>query len=237
MRAADGAAVKALGVLLVLLLGAAVLVDRVAVGIAEDRVAQQVAARAGLAGTPEVDITGFPFLTQALAGRYSDVRVELTADQLGQPAGTRADVSLRGVALPLSEALSGAAEELPVERVDGTATLSYDLLAGEIGGGTTLTPEAGGVRVTRTLEALGVEFPVTATGTLSLDGQDLVVDVTEAEAAGADVPGFVLDRAEDLLDLRYPVPALPFGLQLTGVRPEADGVHVRVEATDTVLRG
>ena len=53
----------------------------------------------------------------------------------------------------------------------------------------------------------------------------------------ADGPDVVLDRAAGLLDLRYPVPALPFGLQLTGVRPAADGVHVTVEATDTVLRG
>ena len=228
---------RVLLVLLALLSGAAVTADRVAVGIAEDRVAQQVAARAGLAGTPGVDITGFPFLTQALAGRYTDVRVDLTADQLGRPAGTRADVSLQGVRLPLLDALSGSIEAVPVERVDGTATLSYDLLAAELGGNTTLAPEGDGLRVTRTLEALGVEVPVTATGTVSLDGRDLVVDVTDAEAAGADVPGFVLDRAEDLLDVRYPVPALPFGLELTGVRPESDGVHVRVEATDTVLRG
>ena len=40
-----------------------------------------------------------------------------------------------------------------------------------------------------------------------------------------------MDRAADLLDLRYAVPALPFGLQLTGVRPADDGVDVRVEAT------
>jgi hypothetical protein len=47
----------------------------------------------------------------------------------------------------------------------------------------------------------------------------------------------VLDRAADLLDLRYPVPALPFGLQLTGVAPGADGVDVQVQATDAVLTG
>jgi hypothetical protein len=77
---------------------------------------------------------------------------------------------------------------------------------------------------------------LTATGQVALDGNDLVVDVEEASGAGVDVPGFLLDRATDLLDLRYPVPALPFGLQLTGVRPAADGVDIRVEATDTVLR-
>jgi hypothetical protein len=46
-----------------------------------------------------------------------------------------------------------------------------------------------------------------------------------------------VNRAADLLDLRYPVPALPFGLQLTSVQPAAEGVDVAVEATDTVLSG
>ena len=49
------------------------------------------------------------------------------------------------------------------------------------------------------------------------------------------MPDFVVEQAADLLDLRYAVPALPFGLQLTGVTPADDGVDVRVEATDTVL--
>jgi hypothetical protein len=184
-----------------------------------------------------VDITGFPFLTQALGGRYEDVRISLTADQLGQPAGTTADVSLRGVHLPLADALSGAVTEVPVDRVDGTATLSYALLAAQLGGDTTLAAEGDVLRVTRTVQALGVTVPLTATGTLGLDGGDVVVDVAEAEAAGVGVPDFVVDRAADLLDIRYTVPALPFGLQVTGVRPAADGVHVVVEATDTVLQG
>jgi hypothetical protein len=33
------------------------------------------------------------------------------------------------------------------------------------------------------------------------------------------------------------VPALPFGLRLTGVRPTADGVVVDVAGTNTVLSG
>ena len=223
--------------LLLLLLCAAVGADRLGKGIAEDRVAQQIAERGGLAGTPTVEIGGFPFLTQALRGRYDDVRVSLSAEQLGQPSGTAADVSLRGVHLPLADALSGSVAEVPVDRVDGTATLSYALLAAQLPGDTTLAPEGSGVRVTRTVEVLGREVPLTAVGTVGLDGGELVVDVDEAAASGVDVPDFVVDRAADLLDFRHPVPALPFGLQLSGVRPAADGVHVAVEATDTVLRG
>jgi hypothetical protein len=227
---------RALLVVVLLLIGLVLVADRVAVGFAEDRVAEQVAEKGGLAGTPEVDIDGFPFLTQAVGGRYDEVRISLTAEQLGQPEGTRADVVLRGVEVPLSSVLAGSVQEVPVERIDGTATLSYALLSAQLGSGTELEREGDGLRITRTLEVLGQQVRLTATGQVALDGNDLVVDVEEASGAGVDVPGFLLDRATDLLDLRYPVPALPFGLQLTGVRPAADGVDIRVEATDTVLR-
>jgi hypothetical protein len=227
--------VKALAVVAVLLLGLAVLVDRVAVGVAEDKVATQVAEKGGLQGTPEVDIAGFPFLTQAIGGSYDDVRISLTAEELGQPAGSRADVVLHGVHVPLSSVLSGSVQEVPVDRIDGTATLSYALLAAQLGSGTQLERDGDRLRITRTVEVLGQQVRLTATGQVSLEGNELVVDVEEASGVGVEVPGFLLDRAANLLDLRYPVPALPFGLQLTGVRPAADGLDIRVEATDTVL--
>ncbi len=228
---------RALLVVLLLLLGLAVLADRLGVGMAEDRVAAVIAERGALAGEPDVDIRGFPFLTQAVGGRYEDVRIALTAADLGQPEGTRADVALRGVAVPLSDVLSGSVEQVPVERIDGTATLSYELLAAQLGPGTTLAREGDGLRVERTVELAGLTLPLTAVGTVSLDGRDLVVDVDEAAGAGVEIPGFLVERAGDLLDLRYPIPELPFGLQVTAVTPADDGVDVAVEATDTVLRG
>ena len=228
---------RALIVVLVLLLGLAVLADRVAVGVAEDRVGQELAAKGGLAGTPEVDIRGFPFLTQAAAGRYDDVRISLTAEQLGQPEGTRADIALHGVHVPLSSVLSGSVDRVPVDRIDGTATMSYALLSAQLGGDSTIRPDGDGLRITKTVEVLGQTIPLTATGTVTLDGDELVVDVERASGAGVDLPGFLVSRASDLLDLRYSVPALPFGLQLTGVTPAEDGLDVRVAARDAVLAG
>ena len=221
-----------LGVLLVLLVAA----DRVGVLVAERQVAAQVAQQGGLPGEPDVDITGFPFLTQAVAGRYDDVRISLTADELGQPAGTTADVSLQGVQLPLSDVLGGQVSQLPVDRVDGQATVPFDLLAAQLGGDTTLTRDGDGLRITKTVEVLGQTIPLTAAGTVTLDGQDLVVDVSSAAGAGIDVPQVVLEQAQDLLDFRYTLPALPFGLQLTGLQVTDGGVDVTVAATDVVLQ-
>jgi len=229
--------VKGLLITLVVLLGLAVVADRVAVGFAEDKVAEQIASKGGLAGTPSVDIAGFPFLTQAFAGNYEDVRISLTAHDLGQPAGTRADVRLHGVHVPLKSVLSGSVSEVPVDRIDGTATLSYELLAAQLGGDTTLRREGDGLRITKTVEIAGYTLPLTAAGTVTLDGDDLVVDVQKASGAGVDVPGFLVDQVSDLLELRYTVPALPFGLQLTSVQPADDGVRIAVAAKDAVLRG
>ena len=226
---------RALLVVLLLLAGLALLADRVAVGVAEGQVAGQLAGKGGLVGTPEVDITGFPFLTPAISGRYEDVRIALDAEELGQPEGTRASVSLRGVHVPLSSVLDGSVAEVPVERIDGRATLAYDLLAAELGGDATVSPEGTGLRISRTVELPGYTLPVSAAGTVALDGDQLVVDVERATGAGVEIPGFLISRVSDLLDLRYTVPELPFGLQLTGVTPAADGVEVRVEATDAVL--
>ena len=228
---------RALLVVVLLLLGLAVVADRVAVGVAEDKVAEQIATKGGLHGTPTVDIAGFPFLTQALRGRYDDVHIALTADELGQPAGTKADVDLHGVRVPLSSVLSGSVDQVPVDRIDGTATLSYALLSAQLGGDSTLRPEGDGLRITKTVELLGQTIPLTATGTVALKGNQLVIDVHKAAGAGVDLPEFLVSRASDLLDLRYDVPALPFGLQLTGVTPAEDGVHLRVEAQDAVLAG
>lgn len=229
---------KALAVLLgivAILLGTGFLADRAVERWAEGYVADQLTEQAGLAGTPDVDVRGFPFLTQALDGRYEDVRISLTADELGQPAGTAADVRLVGVRIPLSNVVSGDVREVPVDRIEGTATLSYDLLSEQLGGDSTLSRDGDGLRVTKTVELAGYTLPLTASGTVGLDGNELVVDVQRASGAGVELPGFLVDQASDLLDLRYEIPALPFGLELTSVIPAADGVVVEVEATDTVL--
>jgi hypothetical protein len=229
--------VRAVLVVLLLLAGLAVVADRAAAGYAEDRVGRELAERGGLQGSPDVEFGGFPFLTQLIGGRYDEVRISLTAAELGQPEGTRADVLLHGVQLPLSSVLSGSVGEVPVDRIDGTATLSYELLSAQLGGDTALRREGDGLRITRTVQVAGMTLPLTATGTLALDGDEVVIDVEHASGVGVDVPGFLVQQVSDLLDLRYEIPPLPFGLQVTSVRPADDGVEVTAEATDTVLKG
>ena len=220
--------------LLLVLAGLLVVVDRVGVSIAEDRVAEGIAREAGLAAPPEVDVVGFPILDDALRGSYDEVRIAFTAEDLDQPEGTRADVVLRGVQVPLSR-LFGVVERVPVERIDGTATLSYALLAEQLGEGTELAREGDRLRITRTVDLAGEELPLSAEGTVSLDGDELVIDVQGASGAGVELPEEIVERIDESLDLRYPVPELPYGLELVDVRPGDDGVLVRARADRTVI--
>lgn len=226
---------KRLLITLVVLLGLLVAVDRVTVGMADQKVAQQIARQGRLAGDPSVDIAGFPFLTQAVAGRYDDIRIALTAHDLGQPDGTQANVSLQGVHVALSDALSGSVSSIPVDRVDGTATLSYALLAAQLGGDTTLRREGDGLRITKTVTVLGQRLPLTAAGTVRLAGNTLAIDVRDVAGAGVQIPRALVSRVSHLLDLSYKIPALPFGLTLTGARVDDAGAVVTVAAHDTVL--
>jgi LmeA-like phospholipid-binding len=225
---------KALVIGLVVLL-ALLVADRIAVAVVQGEVAERVAAEAGLGDEPDVEITGFPFLTQVVAGRYDDVRIRLDAADLDQPAGTRADIHLRGVDLPLSDALSSSVEQIPVERIDGVALLPYDLLAEEIGPGTSLERAGDQVTITRSVDVLGQQAELTAAGQVTLDGNQLVIDVENASAAGVDVPEAVVRAGSDLLALRYDLPQLPFGLELTGVAPGVLGVEVSAASPGAVL--
>ena len=228
---------KGLLITLVVLLGLAVVADRVAVGFAEKKVAEQIQTQGKLAGRPDVSISGFPFLTQAFAGKYSDVRISLTAEDLDQPAGTSAEVSLHGVRLPLSDVIGGNVHQIPVDRVDGTATLSYELLAAQLGGDTALKREGDGLRITKTVRVAGLSFPVSAAGTVSLDGDVLVINVDKASGVGMSIPSPLVRQVSGLLGLHYKIPALPFGLKVTSVSPGNDGVVVQVAATNAVLSG
>ena len=64
-------------VFLILLIVLLAVLDRVAVAGVQRDLADRIAAATDVEGTPEVEITGIPFLTQALSGHYQEVRFDL----------------------------------------------------------------------------------------------------------------------------------------------------------------
>lgn len=218
----------AAGVALVLVLGLVVAADRVSEHVAEGLLADQVSRELGV--RPDVEIGGVPFLTQALTGHYRDLR--LTAPRV-DGSGVRLDdveVRLSGADVPLSSVVRGSVDAVPVDRLRVQGVVPYDELEAAAGRDVQLSAAPGGVRVSGTIRVLGQSVPASATSTVSLDGDRLVLTARELQAAGATA------RLSGALDLSLAVPELPYGVRLTSVAAGPDGVTVSGQATDTVLR-
>ncbi len=225
--------------MLVLLLVLPVLVgvvDRVGAAVAGRALAGQLQTSGGLSERPDVTIGGFPFLTQALGGRYRSIDVRATGVLAGDVRLRSLDARLTGARVPLSDALSGSVGSVPVDAVDATVLLSYaDLARRARGRELTVSPAGDRVRVRGSVRVLGQQLAVSAVSRIAVEGDQVVV-TAETYEVGNGVADAVLTRAlAGRLDFRFRLGRLPYGLRVSGVQVQPDGVAVRAGARDTVL--
>jgi hypothetical protein len=225
--------VKKLLVTLLVLVALLVGADRIAAYVAAQQVAGKIRTSAMLAADPKVKIAGFPFLTQAFAGRYD--RIDVTADDVdrGGVRLTHFTTSLYGVQLPLSDALGGRVQSIPVDRLTGQAVVGYVDLKSS-GRMLVFTPDGDRVKVTGSISVLGQDISASASSTVSLDGNDLVLTPQSVSAAGQS-SNLIGDAIKGAFRVRVPLGRLPYGLKLTGVKATAAGVVVSAESGPTVL--
>lgn len=223
---------KRLAVVVAVLATVALAADRAGAAVAGAAIAAQAQTAAGLPAEPEVSVGGFPFLTQALAGRYTRVEVQARGVPAGELTVDRLDTTLHGVRVTLGQALSGDVQSVPVERVEARALLSYAQLSQR--SGLSVAPAgAGQVRVSGEVEVLGRTVTASAVSSVALAGDAVVVTAERVEAAGATAA--IGDALRGRLDFEVPVRGLPYDLEVTGVTVEQDGVWVEAGATDIVL--
>lgn len=230
-------------VLLVVLVAALVVADRVGHSYAEKTVAQQLGKQAAFTSPPTVRIEGVPFLTQAAAGTYDHVVVDGSGLSLGQLHDVGFHADLHGVHVPLSDALGGRVRTVPVDRADGAVVIPYAEFARQTGiDGLTITESGGRLTVTAPVEVdvafLHERFDVVADGRVAAAGggrDDLALSVDNIRVAGVSLPGAAVDYISSYLNDRVTLPPLPYGLQLQAVTPAADGLHVAVGGTDLTV--
>lgn len=217
--------------LIVLLVLAALLlaVDRGAEYLAGRAAADRLAERPEVVGQPDVNVGGFPFLTQVLAREFGAVDVSV-------PALTAQGVPLTDVDLQLSGVTPATGfTSVQVESVDGTAVLTYaDLQAASPVPGITYADGGNGtVAVSGTLEALGQQFEVTGIAALEAQGNTVTV-VPQEISTGNDN----LDAAAERLlagQLVFQAGGLPANVGLTGARGGPDGIVVTASGSNLTL--
>ena len=228
-----------LGVLLVLV-ALAVVADRVAAHVADQRVARQLQSQLGLSALPDVHIEGFPFLTQALHHRFPSVHVEADdATTKGSSATHGKDVTVSHLDLHLHQVTTDASySSAKAARVDGTATLGYPTVQQLTGQQLTYAPQ-GRVQLQRPTTLAGISVTANVVGTPKLDvgQQTLTLADPQLTVAGIDVPD---DTAKSLLSQvvqPVPVTGLPYGLSLTSVSATDAGLVAGVTGDNLNLGG
>ncbi|MFF8628104.1 LmeA family phospholipid-binding protein [Streptomyces werraensis] len=244
-------ALRILLVVAVVLGGIFVIVDRVAVHFAEGEAADRVRASEGLASTPDVDIRGFPFLTQVLGGSFDEVRVGISDYEAGAGEGGRtiriADLraDLRGVEF------SGDFGSAVADSATGTATVAYDELLRnakaeptQVAPGITAEVVAlsdggnGKIKVALETTVLGTKLPepVTVLSSVTVvDGNTVRVRADALPVLGG--VEIAESRVRRITDFEQKIDGLPGGISLETVRAAADGVDVTVTGKDVRLAG
>ncbi|MDT3728439.1 DUF2993 domain-containing protein [Streptomyces sp. DSM 41972] len=243
-------ALRILLVIAVVLGGIFVIVDRVAVHFAEGEAADRVRASEGLASTPDVDIQGFPFLTQVLGGSLDEVRVGISDYEAGgeggktiRIAGLRAD--LRGVGF------SGDFGSAVADSATGTATIAYDELLRNAKAETTkvapgITAEVvalsdggnGKIKVALETTVLGTKLPepVSVLSSVTVvDGNTVRVRADALPVLGG--VRIAESRVRRITDFEQKIDGLPGGISLEKVQAASDGVDVTVTGKDVRLAG
>ncbi len=108
---------------LLVLVGLFVAVDFGSAALAESAVSRQMREQIGLVDDPSVRINGFPFLTQAVSGRYSSVDVTASRIHVGPLQELGVSAQLRNVDAPLSMLLGSGPKTLSVQEAEGTVSV------------------------------------------------------------------------------------------------------------------
>lgn len=114
---------RRLVIALLVLLGVLVVADFGAAALAESAVSRQMRSQLALADDPSVRINGFPFLAQAVAGKYSSVDVTAQRLTLGELRELEVRTQLRDVQAPLSMLLGSGPKTLQVRAAEGTVRI------------------------------------------------------------------------------------------------------------------
>jgi hypothetical protein len=217
-------------VVLIIIVGVLLLVagiyagDRYAHQRAEQRVAAELQPHLGTPQPPQVDIEGFPFLTQVASGSIGKVRV--VADQLGETS--KAPLILAHADLVMTDVTTNDwFKTLEVAHTEGTALIDYAKLSSVAGA--PLTYGGDGrveIVVKTTVVRREVEAVISGSPRLNAKEQTMTLSNARIAVAGVNLPDFTAQALLAALLKPISLKGMPLGLTVTQIVAAGDGVHV-----------
>lgn len=240
---------RILAIVVVVLLALFVVGDRVAVAIAKDQMVKQievsVAESLEPGATPptvkNVTIGGFPFLTQVLFGKFKDIGVTIEGIPTPGPRISQVHANLKGLHVPLGDALSDNVGEVPVDDVRATVRISYDDLNTYLAKQdppVQVNPVDGGDRVEISSRIdTGFLGSQEIGGVTTFEVQDNALTLVPSELSlkgtiNANIP---LPAGLRLDSIPIPIAGLPFDLNIVAASTDASGLSLTATAKDVIL--
>jgi hypothetical protein len=212
-------------VVLVVLLVAA---DRAGDYVAERTAATTIENSQNLDHRPDVDIAGFPFLTQLAAGDFG--KVSITAHDV--PVGEQdrlLDISRLRVILH-QVTVSRSFKRVHADHADATATVGYDDLGRTLGVTVAYTGD-GRISASKSLTVAGRTLSGSVSARPELVDGALAFGAVQVNGAGE--LGGELSRALDqVFDLHIPLQGIPFHVRVESLQAGADGIVARLSGRD-----
>ena len=224
---------KRLLVVLAVLVGLLAMADRFMASAAGDAAGGQVRRAARTPDDADVTFRGFPFVTQALAGRFT--RVDVVARDVPVQGLTldRVDARFDGVRVKLGKALAGELAAVPTDGAAATARLTYDDLNTYLRrrGSLTVSPSGEQLQVTGQVRVNGALISGRGIARVVLRPGSIVLQVTSAAANGVAIPA----PAARLLTVTVPIEGMPFGMALQSVDVDDEALVLRGTAAGIVV--
>ena len=208
---------------------------------AEHRAAAAVQTELGLTQPSDVSIEGFPFLWHAVQGSYPTVIITAADVDQGLLPGTRAQVDLTTVTLPLRDAVAGDTSNLAAQATTSQVIIPLSSLQAALPRqDVTLSAGPNGtLQVNGTVSVAGVSIPVTGTATLSAADNALTLTVASLSAAGIDLTSVARNAAAALasgLTTTIPLRGLPFTVTSGDVQVSGTDVVITVTTGPVTLQ-
>ncbi|MGA5198666.1 DUF2993 domain-containing protein [Streptomyces exfoliatus] len=226
-------ALRILLIVAVVLGGVLVGIDRLAVAYAESEASGRVKLSAARTESIEVDIKGFPFLTQVADQRFDEIDVKATG--VSATAGSKR-IRVGELTMALRDVtVTGDWAGAKAGSASGTALISYaDLTAASDREATVAYGENGKVKVTGGVTVMGRTLTRTVLSTVTVVNGD-TIKVRADEVPGEGIPG-IEEMVRERTDFERPIGVIA-GMKVEKVEPRPEGLAVTVSGRDIVLAG
>jgi hypothetical protein len=229
---------RSLLILLVVLALVAIGADRLAVRIAESKIAGGIKQTQNLSTTPSVSIAGFPFLTQLVSDHFHGVTVKVS-DLSGSGAQAKSSVRIQTLTAKATDVrTSRNFKKVTAGTVTGTAVFTYQDLSAALGAslsyGGSGADGHGRVAVTGSVTVLGQKISGKAAAEVVLTGVNKI-GFTAVTVEGVSVPQLAITALTAVFSHDFTANSLPAGLSIRSITANPDGVQAVVGGSNVVL--